>query len=124
MYELKKCAKCKKGFIASRSSQKYCSTKCRRNAIKSKRKRTKVHAKFLDKVCPVCSKTFNTNLTHKVFCDEECYLQHKSTVYTKKEIEVRTCLYCLKEFETTHTRKKYCCNECYLQAQRDKRSNV
>jgi len=124
MDEVKKCAKCKRGFIASRSSQKFCSVKCRRNAIKRKRKRTKVHAKFLDKVCPVCGKTFNTNLSHKIYCSEECYLYHKSKAYTKKEESFPTCPYCLKKFMTTHTRKKYCSNECYLQAQRDKRSNV
>ncbi len=108
------CLVCGRKFVPYRSTQKYCSDKCRAKAIERFHARKKNEA--VERVCPTCGRTFTTTLSHKLYCSNECYLAHKSKEYVKKEGTERICPVCLKVFKTAHPHKKYCSYECYYKA--------
>ena len=90
---MKKCLYCSNNVELNK---KFCSDKCRKNYH--------YHKNTVEKVCPVCSKTFIGTINKK-YCSSSCKL--KSVKKTLK-----TCPICNKRFKGRWD-KKYCSNVCY-----------
>lgn len=90
----------------------------------------------MNKVCPTCHKTFDSNRFHRKYCSDACFLEAKRKrdrqwkadhrEYCKKyskerrnkqEISLKTCPVCGTEF-TPHHRQKYCSDSCAKEAQK------
>ena len=55
------------------------------------------------KICPVCGKTFETNIPHQKYCSYDCRLD--------KNLQ-KECAFCGKKFLPTYSFNKYCSVEC------------
>ncbi len=105
------CQQCGRRFKQYRPFQKYCSTKCRNKANKSKY--VYIKNRYVTKKCKYCGKEFETNDSKKKFCCNSCYEQFSRRRYKPKNLRKVVCEICGKEFETGHQYKKYCSKECY-----------
>lgn len=112
------CVECLSIYTQYRSTQKYCSDKCRKKAIQNYHIRQR--AKERSVVCPVCNNTFVTKISKKKYCSNTCYLANKTTQYIPKEEDKRICAHCGKAFSTAHYMQKYCSRTCYMKAHKER----
>lgn len=83
------------------------------------------------KICPQCGKEFQSTLSYRKYCSEECrkeaaLLQNKMSKARCRETRAakarikKICAWCGKEFEAplSQANKKYCSEECYYEALR------
>jgi len=80
----RKCLVCGKDFVNSHN-QKYCSKKCFKIFYKQ------YHSKYYEsryglsktKICPICKKTFTSDMFNKKYCSKECSNKYSLLSYQK-----------------------------------------
>lgn len=79
----------------------------------------KIHSGYrmktpLERVCPICGKTFIRKEPHSKYCSRKCYVQSKYTFHSQEKI----CPICSKQFSTTieNPNQKYCSRDCASKA--------
>ena len=81
------------------------------------------------KVCSICGKTFETNVSGKKTCSEECAAISKkryndaknarARVATRERIGIKICATCGKEFSANHPAKVCCSPDCQRVRERE-----
>lgn len=106
---IKICERCGKEYTVCNSFkdiQRFCSKEC----YKLSRKENSV---ALNKICPVCGKSFSTYHKQQIYCSKECAGKSQ-----QNRVEC-TCEYCGKSFERIKSevdknRHHYCSKECKI----------
>lgn len=65
------CWHCEGRFLTKIPTERYCSNFCRRKG-KAEIKKTRRLQELSDRVCPICSKTFDANRGNNIFCSNAC----------------------------------------------------
>jgi len=88
---------------------KFCSLKCYHKSV----------ANRVEKVCPVCGKTFSVwacNANRYTTCSQECACKFPSAL-RRYPAHIKVCENCGTEFRhTPSTNPRFCCFACYRQA--------
>lgn len=93
---------------------------CSRNHAALYRQANKPKKPFVAKCCFRCSKSFESNLSHKKFCSEDCRYKFQRESYEYRPIElIEWVCECGIKFFRSHwrDRRKYC-DDCRLKYQR------
>src|SRR5574344_467197 len=105
------CAICGKTFESNHKNTKYCSDKCRKEAILiASREYAENKKKGIVKIrqCIYCKKDFKVSTKNRKYCSKDCREKEEIGRLRKARIKSRPCVYCGKTFEVKVKNKKYC----------------
>uniref|UniRef100_A0A6M3IPM3 Putative HNH endonuclease n=1 Tax=viral metagenome TaxID=1070528 RepID=A0A6M3IPM3_9ZZZZ len=125
----KQCPFCGRSFIAWIKSKEYCSTTCASRAYFAENReyleewrRKKIP--ILNVECRNCGKIFETQNSKKIFCSNDCKIEHFNAIRPTTKEEIRECPVCKKIFrpmQKTGVGRTYCTDQCRNKAMNEKR---
>lgn len=110
----KLCLECSQKFIPHKTTQKYCSVKCKNTAVAKVRKTRSAPLCSCGKTCPDVH-TSTGLLYWRKYCSSECRKKYHQGRGRKEDTWLtKICETCEISFEYPHTQKnrRFCSNEC------------